>query len=212
MGLIPVFLGTIPVCDVDFRITLWYTAGSLPEHGGMGMKLYLTRHGETEGNSLDLACGRTDMDLTARGEEQAKVLSERLPGLGIDLIVSSPLKRAAKTATILNEKIGAPVLYDERLVEIDFGAYELTSRLAPDYLAIRNSFAHRFPGGESTCMVIKRIYEMLDEVKQKYPEKTVLLVTHNVTSKSVNAYCRDVTDEQFHAFRLGNCELAAYEI
>ena len=176
------------------------------------MKLFVTRHGESETNRENLVCGRLDVNLTEQGEEQAKSLSETLVGKGIDLIFSSPLKRARRTAELANGRIGVPILTDERLMEINFGTYEGTSRLTADFLLIRNSFAGRFPEGESTCMVIQRIFNFLDEIKAAYPEKTILIVTHNVTSKSINAYCRSLTDEEFHQFRMKNCELAEYRL
>ena len=56
--------------------------------------LYL-RHGETAWNAQGLAQGRTDVPLNARGLAQAEEAAETLAGLGVDLIVASPLERAA---------------------------------------------------------------------------------------------------------------------
>ncbi len=176
------------------------------------MRLFVTRHGESETNHQNLVCGRLDANLTQKGEDQARELANVLVDKGIDLIFCSPLNRARRTAELANGHIGVPILFDDRLMEINFGTYEGTSRLAPEFLAIRNSFAGRFPEGESTCMVIQRIYNMLDEIKTTYPDKTILIVTHNVTSKSINAYCRSLSDKEFHEFRMQNCELVEYRL
>lgn len=64
------------------------------------MTLYLTRHGETEWNVQNKVCGITDVELTDKGRSQAKELGEKLRDHKIDLIVSSPLKRALETARI----------------------------------------------------------------------------------------------------------------
>ena len=65
------------------------------------MTLYLTRHGETEWNVQNKICGITDVELTDKGRAQAKELGEKLRDYKIDLIVSSPLKRALETARMV---------------------------------------------------------------------------------------------------------------
>ncbi|MBQ3918209.1 MAG: histidine phosphatase family protein, partial [Oscillospiraceae bacterium] len=64
------------------------------------MKLYYTRHGETEWNVLDNICGRTDIPLTAKGIEQAEELARNIAEMGLyfDLILVSLLQRAQQTA------------------------------------------------------------------------------------------------------------------
>lgn len=176
------------------------------------MKLFVVRHGESQTNREYLVGGRTDVSLSERGMEQANALAEKLVTKGIDLIISSPLKRARQTAELANAIIRVPILFDDRLMELNFGTFERTSARAPAFRKLRNSFAGRFPQGESTCRVIQRVFNMLDEVTQTYADQTVLLVTHNVTSKSINAYCCTLTDEEFHDFRLENCELKEYAL
>ena len=58
------------------------------------MKIYAARHGETEWNALNKVCGRTDIDLTANGIEQARKLALKAEGKGITVIISSPMIRA----------------------------------------------------------------------------------------------------------------------
>ena len=88
------------------------------------MKLYVTRHGETTWNAANKVCGRTDVDLTERGREQARALGEKLrrQGVKIDRIVASPLKRAVETARLIAGQIGEPpISVDERLIEQEYG-------------------------------------------------------------------------------------------
>ncbi|HWI66425.1 MAG TPA: histidine phosphatase family protein [Symbiobacteriaceae bacterium] len=70
------------------------------------MELYLVRHGQSEGNivSYDVPDG----NLTSLGLRQAEEAAVRLAGEGIDLIISSPLRRALQTADALRRRIGAP--------------------------------------------------------------------------------------------------------
>ena len=64
------------------------------------MRLYLARHGESEGNVRRLFYGITDLALTARGREQARELGSKLAGIPLARCLSSPLSRAAETARL----------------------------------------------------------------------------------------------------------------
>jgi broad specificity phosphatase PhoE len=176
------------------------------------MKIYMTRHGESELNNAERISGIQDVALSELGIEQAHVLAQKLAGKKIDLIISSPLQRAVKTAEIANEVVGTQIIIDKRLIEINFGIYEGVSRYTPEFQAVRTSFAYKFPNGESTFMVVQRVFNFLDEIKAKYPDKTVLIVSHGVVCKIINAYCVPVTDAEFNAFKMGNCDLYEYEI
>ena len=80
--------------------------------------LLLVRHGETAPNVEGRLLGRMDPPLTARGEEQARVLAAGLPRP--DLVVASPLQRARATA----EAFGVAVRTDERWTELDYGEFD----------------------------------------------------------------------------------------
>src|SRR5690606_14436115 len=88
------------------------------------LTVYLLRHGETaynaDGNKY---CGRTDVDLTNLGIQQAKRVGDLLKDVAFDGVFCSPLKRAIRTAEIAcggSLKVEA----DPRLIEIDFGQWE----------------------------------------------------------------------------------------
>ena len=56
----------------------------------------------------------------------------------------------------------------------------------------------------------QRIYNLLDDIK-KEPDKVYLLVAHNGISRAVESYFRNMTNEEFAAFGIHNCELRRYE-
>lgn len=176
------------------------------------MKLYLTRHGQTEWNAENKVCGRTDIGLTEKGVGQADELGKMIAGKGIDLIISSPMIRALKTAEIAGSMNSIPVITDERLIEQNYGIYEGVDRNNEGFLNNKRCFAFRYPGGESMMQVAHRVYDLIDEVKGKYKDKTVLFVCHNGVCRIVNTYFMDVTNEEFFNYELGNAELAEYDI
>ena len=152
------------------------------------MKLYVTRHGETTWNAANKVCGRTDVDLTERGREQARALGEKL-----------------------RREIGEPPLsVDERLIEQEYGVYEGKDRKDPGFLANKRQFAFRYPGGESMMQLAHRLYSLLEELREGDPEETVLLVCHNGVCRVLNTYFRDVTNEEFFHYELPNCGLEEY--
>src|SRR5690606_14158884 len=90
-------------------------------------KLYFIRHGLSELNAQGLYAGHTETPLTEEGRLQAKQAGQGATGLGIDLIVSSPLERALETAQIVAHEIGYPeesIITDDRLIERHFGQLE----------------------------------------------------------------------------------------
>ncbi len=63
----------------------------------MPLRLYLVRHGETEWSLSGQYTGRTDLPLTARGEDEARGLAPRLREIRFAHVLSSPLQRARRT-------------------------------------------------------------------------------------------------------------------
>lgn len=176
------------------------------------MKLYIARHGETGWNTLNKVSGRTDVPLTERGLEQARLLAKNAVCMGIDLIIASPLLRARQTAQAVSDAIGAPILIDERLIELDFGIYEGAPRSDPGFQYTRAQFPTRYPGGESAFQLCHRVYSCLEDVKRKYDGKTVLLVCHGGVCRMVRSYFMDLTNEEYSSYFADNAELVEYEL
>ncbi len=68
--------------------------------------------------------GRSDIPLTDLGREQAQQAARRLADAGIDAVITSPLIRARDTAQAIADATGASLRVDERLTEVDYGAFE----------------------------------------------------------------------------------------
>ena len=90
--------------------------------GGRPKSVVLVRHGETEWSRAGLHTGRTDVELTTAGEEQARALGERLSGRRFSRVLVSPLRRARDTCRIA--ALIGPVEVVEDLREWDYGEYE----------------------------------------------------------------------------------------
>lgn len=176
------------------------------------MKLYVVRHGQTEWNYENRVCGVSDVQLTDKGKEQANELSKIINMKQIDIILTSPLSRAVKTAEILSSGISKDLIIDHRLIEQDYGVFEGAYRDNNNFLEAKRHFPSKLSGGESILQVVQRIFNVLDEIKEKYQSKNVLIVTHGGVCRIINAYFNEQTNEEFYHFHIGNCELKEYHI
>ena len=174
--------------------------------------IYFTRHGETVWNVENKICGMTDSPLTARGQQQARQLGElvRDSGLHIDEILYSPLSRAADTAKAIAAATGLPARCEPRLREQCFGKYEGTPRDGAEFRISKTHFADRYSGGESMLQLAQRIYDLLDELRAD-ESKTYLLVAHNGIARVVHSYFYDMTNEEYAAFGIKNCEIRRFD-
>ncbi len=176
----------------------------------MATQLYFTRHGQTVWNVENKICGATDSPLTQLGRRQAtelgqKILAEKLP---IDRILCSPLSRAADTARCIAQVTGLPLTVEPRLTEQNFGRFEGTPRDGAEFSTAKANFVESFDGGESMLRVAARIYNLLDELRGR--EETCLLVAHNGIARVVNSYFFDMTNAEYAAFGIRNCEIRRY--
>lgn len=174
--------------------------------------IYFVRHGETWWNIENRICGSTDIGLTPAGKRQADECAAAVLRLnaGISRILSSPLSRALNTARPIAETLGVPLIIEGRLREQNFGIFEGTPRDGKDFLEAKMRFLWNYGTGETMMQVSHRIYSLLDEITSD-PSETVLLTAHNGIARHVESYFRTMTNEEFAAFGIRNCEIRRYD-
>lgn len=155
--------------------------------------LLLLRHGETPLSIEKRFSGTGDPVLTAKGLAQAEAAAARLSRepYRIDVIASSPLKRALQTAEAVAARTGLDVVVEEGLRETDFGAWEghtfaEIQRRWPDHLSAwlaDTSVAP--PGGESFDQTSVRVEAALARLIAAHPGRTVLVVSHVTPIKTI---------------------------
>lgn len=149
------------------------------------MRIYLIRHGETNLNQKECYYGVTDVSLNDRGVQQAVRLSSCFRDTAIDMVISSPLKRAVQTADLVMKGRKPVVKTDDRLCEQDFGIFEgfthreLLQKYPDEYEKWNRNFSdYRIPGGESFLDVRNRIDDFIRDLPR---EGTILLTAHKGT-------------------------------
>ena len=153
------------------------------------IKLYLVRHGETDGNVQQWYQGSTDVPLNARGIAQAKCLSQFLKQVHFDGIYSSTLQRARLTAELVAKPHGLQVQSYDELREINFGVWEghtykeITEQWPGEIEAFYDSDG-KLPahGGESFLEVEQRITAKTKEILSHHKDgDTVLIASHGAS-------------------------------
>jgi broad specificity phosphatase PhoE len=86
------------------------------------LRLYFVRHGETAWSLTGRHTGRTDLPLTAHGEEEARALGRCLRDIPFTHVLASPLQRARRTCELVG--LGTSSEIEPDLKEWDYGDYE----------------------------------------------------------------------------------------
>lgn len=150
-------------------------------------RLVLIRHGQTDWNAAGRYQGQSDPPLNAQGLAQAHEAAEKLRGVGLEVLYSSPLARAYQTAGIIARALDIPLHTDPRLVEIDQGDWE--GRLVTEIEQLYPDLLRRWrtepwsttpPGGESLYRVQERVHEALDHILARHRGQCVGLVAHRL--------------------------------
>src|SRR5581483_5677058 len=89
---------------------------------GAPLRIYTIRHGETEWSLSGQHTGRTEIPLTAQGEDEARQLGPYLHGIRFSAVLTSPRQRARTTCALTGLESGAAI--DTDLSEWDYGDYE----------------------------------------------------------------------------------------
>lgn len=205
-------------------------------------EIWLVRHGQSAGNvardaaeaaaghQIDIAERDVDVPLSPLGSEQSHSLGRWFAALPAharpNVVLHSPYVRAAETARILIDKMGASAMLaihsDERLREKEFGILDRLTTLGishkyPELYEQRQhvgKFYFRPPGGESWCDVILRLRSVLDTITREYCGERVLIVGHQVTVNCFRYLLERLDEARILAFdRAGdvpNCAVTSY--
>lgn len=166
-----------------------------------GNTYVLMRHGESENITFkftDTDIATSTVHLTDKGKAQVGETARRLTDEHIDLIIASDFPRTKETAEIVASVIGKPVAHDERLREINVGAFNGKSseefrkhfRLPENYLELRPE------GGESLLDLKRRVAGFFKELEAKYRGKKILVVTHADTAWMLASVIKGYSQEQ----------------
>lgn len=144
---------------------------------------YFIRHGETEWNRRGIIMGSIDIPLNELGMKQAQEASFILENENFDVIISSPRLRAKQTAEIISIKTNKTLMFEEGLVEINWGEAEGTP-----HDPTKSIFNMEDPpqGAETFSTFQKRVIGAMSDVLLM--EKLPLIVSHGGVFKALTHY------------------------
>ncbi|MEQ1633273.1 MAG: histidine phosphatase family protein [Planctomycetota bacterium] len=153
-------------------------------------RVWLVRHGETEGQSSIRFHGQNDVLLSDLGREQIRALIPLFAGLRPVAVYHSPLQRAVESASVLAKAHGwdrTSMRVDDRLREISFGDCEGLTReeieaAHPEFWALhQKGEADSFPGGESRHEFAARVAAFVRELSEQHDFGDLVIVAHRGT-------------------------------
>ena len=168
------------------------------------MELILIRHGETIWNKEGRVQGTSDIDLSDAGLDHARRLALSLKDRNICSIYSSPLKRAHKTARLINQYHDAPIYLESGLMEMNQGnfegfSYQELMACEKDFLKkwISDPASVRMPNGESFTELQYRAWKVIEDIIVR--SDNALVVSHNFTIASILCKIKNISLSEFRS-------------
>lgn len=177
------------------------------------MNLYVVRHGETIWNIEKKVQGITDIPLTDKGRKEAEELQELISTLNIDVVISSPLDRARETAKILIDS-KLPINTDDRIKERDWGMNEGALIDTVDtwdcWDVILNTKVQNI---ECVQDFMYRVSSFIEDIKVRYKDKNVLIVTHSAVSRVIHYLLEEIPEDgNLSRINIPNLRIIEYKI
>ena len=179
--------------------------------------LLLVRHGHTDVAGKRLTGRAPGVHLNELGRRQAEGLVERLEGVRIDAIVSSPLERCRETAAPLAKARGRAVDVGRAWIEVGYGEWtgRSISQLRRTKLWRRVMFAPsnvRFPGGESLLEVQGRAVDATLDIAARHARGTVVVVSHADVIRLLVAHLAGMHADHLQRLSIDTASITAVSI
>ncbi len=187
-------------------------------------RMVLLRHGQSVWNAANKFTGWTDVDLSELGEEEAAQAGAQLADIAFDIVFTSDLKRAQRTAEIAMSHNKAssepPTIADWRLNERHYGDLqglnkdETRAKFGAEQVHIwRRSYDTPPPGGESLMTCAERTIPCLEEMIQPALDegKTVLVAAHGNSLRSIVMHVEGLTREEVLGLEIATGVPRTYE-
>lgn len=180
-------------------------------------KLYLIRHGETASNANGVFRGRYDVPLNDTGRKQAESLRNRLIREKLDIVYSSPLKRAVETAEIISDgEIDIEV--SDYFQNLDIGTWsnrpkEEIQKKYPDLWKLWKFSPEKlkFPEGETLFETTKRSYNGVRYILENTDFQNIGIVSHRAVIKCLTSALLDMGHQYFWKLYLDNAAFSLFE-
>ena len=174
-----------------------------------GPQVWLVRHGETEWSRTGQHTGASDLPLTTAGEQAAGALVDRLDDDPFDLVLTSPLQRAHRTAELAGF---ADAEIEPDLVEWDYGSYEgLTTPQIRETVAEWTVWTHGAQGGEDAAAVGRRLDRVVARLRDGGDRCLVFAHGHCLRALAARWLGQPASDGRFYRLDTATVSVLGYE-
>jgi probable phosphomutase (TIGR03848 family) len=175
-------------------------------------RLFLVRHGYNDFVGHRLAGWMPGVHLNARGQAEVAALGERMRGVAIDAIYSSPLERAQETAAALAGDRQMAIQSLEGIGEVrcgDWTDHEIEELAKLDEWKALQQYAggFLFPGGESMADVQARGVACIEALRRQHAGQTIAVVSHADTLKAILVYYLGMPLDFIHRLEIAPASL-----
>lgn len=157
------------------------------------MKIYFAAHATTKDNEAKVASGWSDTELSDLGIKQAKELGETFRDIKLEIVCCSDLRRAVDTVKIAFDG-KYQVIADRRLRELNYGDFNGKPSAVVEPMKMQH-IKDPFPKGESYEQAVARVQGFYRELKEKYHDKTILVVGHRATQYGLDTLTGKTLEE-----------------
>jgi 2,3-bisphosphoglycerate-dependent phosphoglycerate mutase len=169
--------------------------------------LVLVRHGQSTWNLENRFTGETDIPLTTKGREEARLAGSTLKDIPFSHAFTSVLQRAVETLSLILETAlqqQLPVTRNQALNERNYGRLqglnkaEVAREYGDEQVAIwRRSYAVRPPGGESLADTVARVLPYYQQAIEPLLRegKDVLIVAHGNSLRALMMHLEGISEE-----------------
>ncbi len=181
-------------------------------------RMFIIRHGETEGNQKKIYRGRWDLPLNQDGLAQVKKAGEALQAVDLAAIYASPLLRTRQTAEAIASRQNIELVDEEALIDIDYGSWtklpdaEVAEKFPDQYRRWKQSpESVLFPDGEGLYDVRRRVQPRITVLAERHPGQSIALVSHRVPIKVILCAALGLDDSAFWRIQVDPASISALD-
>lgn len=182
-------------------------------------EFFVVRHGETAWNAEARIQGHTDVPLTEKGIEQARLAAARLKDEHFDAVYASDLSRAFVTGEIIAAPHALEVIPTPLLREANLGDWqgqtlaEIAERFPDQYEEYRkDTIGHRPPGAERLEDVIARCRQFLTMATQTHPTAKLAIAAHGGSVRGLIAAAFNTGPDIYKRIRMDNGSITIFSV
>ena len=178
---------------------------------------FFVRHGVTSHTGHKLSGRLPDIHLTEEGRAQAQAVAERLAGVKLSAVYSSPIDRTMQTARPIAAQHGLRVQVRRNLTELEFGrwtnrSFKTLSRTKLWPVIQRWPSGARFPEGESFLEVQQRAVHEIEDLRARHSGEAVCCVSHADVIKVIVAHYLGMHLDMFQRIDIGPASITAIAV